>query len=112
MMTTRRHLIDNESERRQSKFRKTNTDMNLAVMKHGLIKPRLDSTPHKIMIEPIKLSVKFSLAAMRKPEAAEIIAFRGNPSPPVFSLKISIPPRPSFCRRSIVYEANFFLAEL
>ena len=112
-MTTRPcHLIDNESERRESKFRKTNTGMNLAVMKHGLIKPRLDSTPYKIMIEPIKLSAKFSLAAMRKPEATEIITFRGNPSPLVFSLKISIPSRPSFCRRSIVYETDFFLGEL
>lgn len=53
--------------------------MNLAVMKRDLIKPRLDSAPYKIMIEPIKLSAKFSLAAMRKLEAAEIIAFRGNP---------------------------------
>lgn len=49
--------------------------MNLAVMKRGLIK--LDSAPYKIMIEPIKLSAKFSLAAMQKPEATEIIAFRG-----------------------------------
>jgi len=27
--------------------------MNLAVMKRGLIKPRLDSAPYKIMMEPI-----------------------------------------------------------
>jgi len=52
--------------------------MNLAVMKRGLIKPRLDNAPYKIMMEPIKLSAKFSLAAMRKSEAAEIVAFRGN----------------------------------
>lgn len=44
----------------------TNTGMNLVVMKRGLIKPRLDSAPYKIMIEPIKLSAKFSLAAMQK----------------------------------------------
>jgi len=44
----------------------TNTGMNLVVMKGGLIKPRLGA-PYKIMIEPIKLSAKFSLAAMQKP---------------------------------------------
>lgn len=88
----RRHLIDNESERRESKFRKTNTGMNLAVMKRDLIKPRVDSAPYKIMIEPIKLSAKFSLAAMRKRLKSLHFAETLRPARRIFSLKISIPP--------------------
>jgi len=79
-------LIDNESEKREKeregvgervcKFRKTNTGMNLAVMKRGLIKPRLDRASYKIMIEPIKLLAKFSLATSSP--AAKTIEFREN----------------------------------
>lgn len=61
--------------------------MNLAVMVRGLIKPRLDRASCKIMMEPIKLSAKFSLAASpRAPRRAavsregplEIAAFPGR----------------------------------
>lgn len=52
--------------------------MNLAVMERGLIKPRLDRASCKIMMEPIKLSAKFSLAASSHSHARAAVSAAGN----------------------------------